>query len=391
MVKRGKKKSIKYTVYIILFILIVIFVIFLINIIKLKTLRFKNDVGFTNNTYTNTWKGQNTFNILVVYKYVNNGYALNTYNAILSITPHEGISLLDIPSNLTIYTPGTNNSSTNIVDTIYPLSNLNSPKTGISTLIRDIKYNFGINIDAYLSFSSNTLPAFSRSLNIFSLHNIKIGNIDIKKGNNNLSISNISQLLSIKSDTINTMYIKNTIFVGLLSHILNVFNLFTLHSSIDKITQLFNSNMGGNDSFSMFYYLYNTGISKINILEFPYFGTINFKSVDSFIRDNFLNSSFSNSNVSIQILDSSSNNSAVYQFSRFIKNLGGTVSSIGIYNNVLTKDVIYVSSAKKYRYEINEIINILGKNNVKIINKNPAFFYTGSIIVILGSKDSYIL
>ena len=145
MVKRGKKKSIKYTVYIILFILIVIFVIFLINIIKLKTLRFKNDVGFTNNTYTNTWKGQNTFNILVVYKYVNNGYALNTYNAILSITPHEGISLLDIPSNLTIYTPGTNNSSTNIVDTIYPLSNLNSPKTGISTLIRDIKYNFGIN------------------------------------------------------------------------------------------------------------------------------------------------------------------------------------------------------------------------------------------------------
>ncbi|MCL4392865.1 hypothetical protein M1145_01840 [Patescibacteria group bacterium] len=391
MKRRNNKKSIKYIVFTILFIFVVLFIVFFVNIIKLKTIHFKNDVGFSKNTYTNTWEGKNTFNVLVVYKYDSREYSLNTYNAILSITPNEGISIMALPSNLTLFSPGTNNSSTNILDTVYPLANLNNPKTGISTLIKDIRYNFGITIDAYLSLSSKNLSIFSKSLNIFSLHNIKISNINISKGENNLSIPTIQKLLSIRKDTTNTLYIKNTIFIGILSKILNTFNLFTLHSSIDKVQALFNSNMGTGDTFLMFYSLYNIGVSKIKLLEYPYSGTINFKAADSFIRANFLNSSFSSSNVSVQILDSSSNNAAVYQFSRFIENLGGTVSSIGIYNNALGRDVIYVQNGKKYQYEIKEIVSILGKNNVKIINKNPAFFYTGSIIVILGSRDSYIL
>lgn len=392
MVQRKKnKKTIKAFIFIIIFILFVFCIIFIVNVVRLKTIHFKNDVGFSNNTYTNHWKGNNTFNILVVYKSYNRGYSLNTYNAILSITPHSGISLLSIPSNLTIYTPGTNNQSTNVLDTIYPLSNLNKPKKGISVLMKDLKYNLGITINGYMSFSSKTLTSFSKSLNIFSIHNIKIGNININQGNDNLTMQNVETILSLKNDNINTMYVKNSILEGLFSKILNTINLFTLNSPITKITTLFNSNIGENDSFLMFYYLYNIGISKINSLELPYSGTINFKSTDSFIRSNFLNKSFSNSNISIQILDSSSNNSAVYQFSRYIQNLGGTVSSIGIYNNALVKDVIYVSNKEKYSYELKEIINILGSSNVTIINKNPAFFYTGSIIVILGSKDSYIL
>ncbi len=89
-------------------------------------------------------------------------------------------------------------------------------------------------------------------------------------------------------------------------------------------------------------------------------------------------------------MDASNSNSAVYQFSRYINNLGGNISSIGIYNGNTQKDIIYVSNKNKYSYDVSVLTQILGSKNVKIINSTPNFFYTGSIIVVLGTDDTYI-
>ena len=86
--------------------------------------------------------------------------------------------------------------------------------------MKDLKYNLGITINGYMSFSSKTLTSFSKSLNIFSIHNIKIGNININQGNDNLTMQNVETILSLKNDNINTMYVKNSILEGLFSKIL---------------------------------------------------------------------------------------------------------------------------------------------------------------------------
>ena len=87
-----------------------------------------------------------------------------------------------------------------------------------------------------------------------------------------------------------------------------------------------------------------------------------------------MDQTFSNSNVSIQILDASNNNFAVYEFSRYVQNIGGNITSVGIYNGSTNKDLIYVSNASKYSYEVSVLKDILGKKNVTVIGKTPHFF-----------------
>ncbi|MHB8362826.1 MAG: LytR C-terminal domain-containing protein, partial [Patescibacteria group bacterium] len=166
-------------------------------------------------------------------------------------------------------------------------------------------------------------------------------------------------------------------------------SLINTSSDIGYIQTIFRSNIEGQNIFNLLYAIYNLKIQNIKLLEYKASGLINLKNIDTFIRSNFTGTTFAKSGVSVQILDSSSSNNAVYQFSRYIQNLGGTISSIGIYNQALVKDEIYVGNYSKYKYEVTQIMDILGPSNVTLIKHNPSF-YTGDIIVILGSDDNIL-
>ncbi len=377
--KRRKSSHLIIIIAIIIFLYIIYFLFS--NVTRLNNITINGDSGYSGGLATVS--SNNTTSILIVYESKDNGFTVNTYNAILTVTPGTSTTLMALPSNMNFYTSLSSNQT---LRTIYPIGNLNAPKDGMNLLLKVIRYNLAIPIDGYISLSSSSLLG-TRNISIVSSLSTNIDGVPINDGENTLTAGQAIIILSSKSDTFDNLYIKNLIFQGILSNILSPLSLLNTSSDIGYIQTIFRSNIEGQNIFNLLYAIYKLKIQNINLLEYKASGLINLKNIDAFIRSNFTSTTFAKSGVSVQILDSSSSNNAVYQFSRYIQNLGGTISSIGIYNQTLTKDEIYVGNYSQYKYEVNQIIDILGPSNVKLIKHNPSF-YTGNIIVILGSDDS---
>ncbi|MHB8443432.1 MAG: hypothetical protein ACYDAS_03650 [Patescibacteria group bacterium] len=380
-----KKKRKHGNLIIIAVIIIFLYIIYFLfsNVTKLNNITIKEDSGYSGGVAVVS--SNNTTNILVVYKSKNNGFTVNTYNALLTVTPGTSTTLMALPSNVNFYTSP---SSSQTLRTIYPIGNLNVPKDGMNLLLKVIRYNLAIPVGGYISLSSTSLKG-TKNISIVSSVSTNIGGVSVSNGVNTLTSNQAINILSSKSDTFNNLYIKNLIFQGILSNILSPLSLINTSSDIGYIQTIFRSNIEGQNIFNLLYAIYNLKIQNIKLLEYKASGLINLKNIDTFIRSNFTGTTFAKSGVSVQILDSSSSNNAVYQFSRYIQNLGGTISSIGIYNQALVKDEIYVGNYSRYKYEVTQIIDILGPSNVTLIKHNPSF-YTGDIIVILGSDDNIL-
>ncbi len=379
-----KKRKSGYLIIIVAIIIFLYIIYFLFsNVTRLNNITIKKDSGYSGRVATVS--SNNTSNILIVYKSKNNGFDVNTYNAILTVTPGTSTTLMALPSNMNFYT---SSQSSQTLRTIYPIGNLNAPKDGMNLLLKVIRYNLAIPVSGYISLSSTSLKG-TKNISIASTLSTNINGVFINNGGNTLTSNEVVKILSSTSDTSNNLYIKNLIFQGILSNILSPLSLINTSTDIGYIQTIFRSNIEGQNIFNLLYAIYNLKVQNIHLLEYNSNGLINLKNIDAFIRSNFNSTTFAKSGVSVQILDSSSSNAAVYQFSRYIQNLGGTISSIGIYNQTLTKDEIYVGNYSLYKYEVKEIIDILGINNVVLINHNPSF-YTGDIIVILGSDDSIL-
>jgi hypothetical protein len=380
--KKKRKPGNLIIIFVIIIFLYIIYFLFS-NVTKLNNITIKEDSGYRGGVAAVS--SNNTTNILVVYKSKNNGFTINTYNALLTVTPGTSTILMALPSNVNFYTSP---SSSQTLRTIYPIGNLNVPKDGMNLLLKVIRYNLAIPVGGYISLSSTSLKG-TKNISIVSSVSTNIGGVSISNGVNTLTSNQATSILSSKSDTFNNLYIKNLIFQGILSNILSPLSLINTSSDIGYIQTIFRSNIEGQNIFNLLYAIYNLKIQNIKLLEYKASGLINLKNIDTFIRSNFTGITFAKSGVSVQILDSSSSNNAVYQFSRYIQNLGGTISSIGIYNQALVKDEIYVGNYSKYKYEVTQIMDILGPSNVTLIKHNPSF-YTGDIIVILGSDDNIL-
>ena len=391
--ERSKKGIYKYLILLIILGLVYLLFIFVHNIYLIKFIKLSRSPG-DNGSIVSSWDGKNSITLFITYDTNLNGYYVNTYNALLSVNPStKNIYLLAIPNSINIYTSV---SALQKVDTIYPLNNLNQPQDGLDVLMNDLDYNFAIPVNSYISFNSDSINnLFINHLDINSNVNFSVSkSLSIHIGENNLSLDDMRQILSYVTDNENSLYIKNLIFQGIFSQILNPVNLFNPKMKYYNLSKVFYSNLNGNNMFKLISDIYNIGVNQIQFIDiFPAVSnnTLSLSSLDSILRQNYINSSFENSNVSVQILDSANDSNATYQLSRYIENLGGTISSIGTYPSTLYKSTIYVSGYSQYKYEVQMIENILGKNNVNIVYSNPAFFYTGSIIVVLGTLGSSIL
>ena len=384
-IKRRRKTSRKIWILLIL-IIIILGYFFISSVISFNKISFKNDPGYRGSYIT--WNDVNTINILLLYNDNINGNSLNTYNAILSIDPRGTVSVLNIPSNIKIIT---SSGTYQRLNTVYPIGNLNYPQMGVNLTLKYLRYSLAIPIEGYMSFNSTTIDTLKTGISMDSLYNFKYKGISIKAGYNNLSLQDIRDIMGIKNDTQLTLYIKNTIFDNILSKFINTLSIVNFGNSAKSLKNIFYSNVGEGSLNNIFYNIYKVGESNFKLFYLPNKGTnINLHNTDYYISTNFLDYSFSNSSVLIQILDASNSNGAVYQFSRYINNLGGNISSIGIYNGNTQKDIIYVSNKSKYSYDVSVLTQILGRRNVKIIYSTPNFFYTGSIIVVLGTDDTYI-
>ncbi len=376
-----KKNKLKITIFIILILFLVYIIsVFVISIFSFNNLKLNNDIGYQGNDYN--WNSTNTINVLVVYESKVNNYYLNTYNSIMSIDPSGQVAFLNIPDNMKI---ATSSNTYQKLNTIYPLGDLNSNKNGMNDLLKYLRYSLALPIQGYISFSSSGI----KGLNVSIYSNIKYKNI-IKNGENNLNSKQMNYILSIKTDNNSTLYLKNLIFNNLLFSFVNPISLINYKSRVVAFKNLFYSNINSKGFSNLLIDFYKIGINNIKYNYLPYSNKINLTNTDNYIQSNFTDNTFSNSGVSVQILDASNSNFAVYQFSRYIQNLGGNISSIGIYNSNTYKDIIFVGNLSKYGYEVNVIKDILGPNNVIIKDNNPNFFYTGTIIVVLGQVDNYI-
>jgi hypothetical protein len=385
---KRKHKINKKILVLIIFIVIVGIYVFSSSLLAFNNIKFQNDPGYQG-SYKN-WNNLNTINILVLYNNNVYGNNLNTYNAILSIDPKGTVSVLNIPSNLNILTAP---NSYQTLNTVYAVGNLNSPQTGVNLALKYLRYNLAIPIEGYISFNSHSIDVLKGGISIDSLYSFKYGKVVVNTGYNTLSLSSIKTILGITKDTQTSLYLKNTIFDSIMSKYLNPLSIIDFSKTSSGLKSIFYSNINKGSLNNVLYNMYKVGINNFKSYYVPINESntnINLKNVDYYIRNNFLDYSFSNSSVLVQILDASNSNTAVYQFSRYIDNLGGNISSVGIYNGNQKKDLIYVSNIKKYAYDVSVIKKILGDNNVKIIDRTPSFFYTGSIIVVLGTDDTYI-
>ena len=392
-IERSKKSIYKYIILLVILGLGYLIFIFAHNIYLIKFIKLSRSIG-DSGSIISSWNGNSSITLLVTYDANLNGYYVNTYNALLSVNPStKNIYLLAIPNSLNIYSSV---SSLQKIDTIYPLNNLNYPQNGLDVLDKDLNYNFAIPLNSYISFNSNSINnLFISKLDINSQVNFSFSkSLNINKGENNLSLSDMKQILSYSTDNTNSLYIKNLIFQGILSQILNPVNLFNPKMKYYNLSKVFYSNLGSGNLFKLISDIYNIGVSQIQFIDISSAisnNTLSLSSLDTILRQNYINSSFESSNVSVQILDSSNNNNVTYQLSRYIENLGGTISSIGTYPSTLYKSTIYVSNYGQYKYEVQMIKSILGSGNVNIVYRNPVFFYTGSIIVVLGTAGSNII
>ncbi len=385
----NKKSNIKKYIYAVVFVVIFLLYLFISSVFSFDNIQLNNDSGYQG-TY-HSWNNSNNFNILVVYESKYDGNLINTYNAILSVSKSSGVSLFNIPSNIKIMT-SPNDFQT--LDTIYPLGNLNSNKIGMNLMIKYLRYTLALPIDAYISFNSNSIVNSGKTVSIDSNQSYNYKNIKISSGYNVLSLNVEKEILAIRNDNNSTLYIKSLIFQSLLAKYINLESFFNFNSQYSRFKDTFFSNISKGSLSNVMISLYKSKIGQFNLYYCPYSNNnnsdINIKNVDYYIRNNLLDQTFSNSNVSIQILDASNNNFAVYEFSRYVQNIGGNITSIGIYNGSTNKDLIYVSNTAKYSYEVSVLKDILGRNNVTVIGKTPNFFYTGTIVVVLGEDDNYI-